>query len=226
MNEKNESHYFLIENYKPLREIVFEKLRDMIVNGDLRPGERLMEIKLAEMLGVSRTPIREAIRKLELEGLVVMLPRKGAYVADISKKEIMDVLEIRAALDKLAAGLAAQRMTRAEKEQLKKVLSSFEKNFKSGNIEGMINDDIRLHDLIYLGAKNEKLQHIINNLREQITRFRIIYLKEIYRKSENLLKEHKEIVEAIISGDIEKAQKMAEEHIKNQEIELINSLKF
>uniref|UniRef100_A0A7C5V5U8 GntR family transcriptional regulator n=1 Tax=Caldicellulosiruptor owensensis TaxID=55205 RepID=A0A7C5V5U8_9FIRM len=226
MNEKNESHYFLIENYKPLREIVFEKLRDMIVNGDLRPGERLMEIKLAEMLGVSRTPIREAIRKLELEGLVVMLPRKGAYVADISKKEIMDVLEIRAALDKLAAGLAAQRMTKSEKEQLKKVFASFEKNFKSGNIEGMINDDIRLHDLIYLGAKNEKLQHIINNLREQITRFRIIYLKEIYRKSENLLKEHKEIVEAIISGDVEKAQKIAEEHIKNQEIELVNSLKF
>jgi len=90
----------------------------------------------------------------------------------------------------------------------------------------MINDDIKLHDLIYLGAKNEKLQHIINNLREQITRFRIIYLKEIYRKSENLLKEHKEIVEAIISGDVEKAQKIAEEHIKNQEIELINSLKF
>ena len=226
MNEKNESHYFLIENYKPLREIVFEKLRDMIVNGDLKPGERLMEIKLAEMLGVSRTPIREAIRKLELEGLVVMLPRKGAYVADISKKEIMDVLEIRAALDKLATGLAAQRMTKSEKEQLKKVLSSFEKNFKSGNIEGMINDDIKLHDLIYLGAKNEKLQHIINNLREQITRFRIIYLKEIYRKNENLLKEHKEIVEAIISGDVEKAQRIAEEHIKNQEIELINSLKF
>jgi len=226
MNEKNDSHYFLIENYKPLREIVFEKLRDMIVNGDLRPGERLMEIKLAEMLGVSRTPIREAIRKLELEGLVVMLPRKGAYVADISKKEIMDVLEIRAALDKLAAGLATQRMTKTEKEELKKVLASFEKNFKLGNIEGMITDDIRLHDIIYIGAKNEKLQHIINNLREQITRFRIIYLKEIYRKNEKLLDEHREIVDAILSGDIEKAQKMAEEHIKNQEMELIKSLKF
>ncbi|WAM34694.1 GntR family transcriptional regulator [Caldicellulosiruptor morganii] len=226
MNEKNESHYFLIENYKPLREIVFEKLRDMIVSGELKPGERLMEIKLAEMLGVSRTPIREAIRKLELEGLVVMLPRKGAYVADISKKEIMDVLEIRAALDKLAACLAAQRMTKSEKEELKKALASFEKNFKLGNIEGMINDDIKLHDIIYAGAKNEKLQHIINNLREQITRFRIIYLKEIYRKSENLLNEHREIVEAILSGDADKAQKVAEEHIKNQEIELIKSLKF
>lgn len=226
MNEKNDSHYFLIENYKPLREIVFEKLRDMIVNGDLRPGQRLMEIKLAEMLGVSRTPIREAIRKLELEGLVVMLPRKGAYVADISKKEIMDVLEIRAALDKLAAGLATQRMTKSEKEDLKKVLASFEKNFKLGNIEGMITDDIKLHDIIYIGAKNEKLQHIINNLREQITRFRIIYLKEIYRKNEKLLNEHREIVDAILSGDVEKAQKVAEEHIKNQEIELIKSIKF
>jgi len=86
MNDKMDTQFFVIENYKPLRDIVFEKLRDMIVSGDLKPGERLMEIKLADMLGVSRTPIREAIRKLELEGLVIMLPRKGAYVAGISKK--------------------------------------------------------------------------------------------------------------------------------------------
>lgn len=226
MNEKNESQFFLIENYKPLRDIVFEKLKDMIVNGDLRPGERLMEIRLAEMLGVSRTPVREAIRKLELEGLVVMLPRKGAYVADISKKEIMDVLEIRAVLDKLATGLAAERMTKPEKEELKRVLASFEKNFKAANIEGMISDDIKFHEIIYAASKNERLQHIMNNLREQVMRFRIIYLKEIYRKNENLLNEHKQIVEAILSGDVQKAQNIAEEHIKNQEIELIKNLKI
>ncbi|MEZ0537192.1 GntR family transcriptional regulator [Caldicellulosiruptoraceae bacterium PP1] len=225
MNEKNDSQFFIIDNYKPLRDIVFEKLRDMIVSGDLKPGERLMEIKLADLLGVSRTPIREAIRKLELEGLVIMLPRKGAYVAGISEKEIMDVLELRAVLDKLAASLAAQRMSKNEKEQMIEILHSFEKNFKVGNIEGLINDDIRLHDVIYAGSKNEKLQQIINNLREQIMRFRIIYLKEIFLKSEDILKEHQEIVSAIISGNCKEAELIAERHIKNQERELINSLK-
>lgn len=88
-----------LENYKPLREVVFEHLRNSILNGELDPGERLMELQLAEQLGVSRTPIREAIRKLELEGLVEMIPRKGAYVADLSIKDILDVLEVRMYLE-------------------------------------------------------------------------------------------------------------------------------
>lgn len=93
-----------LDNYKPLREIVFEALREAIINGTLEPGERLMEIQLAEEMGVSRTPVREAIRKLELEGFVVMVPRKGAYVAGLSMKDIADVFEIRTALESLAAG--------------------------------------------------------------------------------------------------------------------------
>ena len=100
-----------LDEYKPLRDVVFENLRGAIVEGRLKPGERLMEVQLAEQLGVSRTPVREAIRKLELEGLVVMLPRKGAYVANMSLKDLIDVLEIRASLEGLAASLAAERIT-------------------------------------------------------------------------------------------------------------------
>ena len=100
-----------LDEYKPLRDVVFENLREAIVEGRLKPGQRLMEVQLAEQLGVSRTPVREAIRKLELEGLVVMLPRKGAYVANMSLKDLIDVLEIRASLEGLAASLAAERIT-------------------------------------------------------------------------------------------------------------------
>ena len=100
-----------LDEYKPLRDVVFENLRGAIVEGRLKPGQRLMEVQLAEQLGVSRTPVREAIRKLELEGLVVMLPRKGAYVANMSLKDLIDVLEIRASLEGLAASLAAERIT-------------------------------------------------------------------------------------------------------------------
>ena len=100
-----------MNEYLPLRDVVFNTLRQAILKGELAPGERLMEIQLAEKLGVSRTPIREAIRKLELEGLVLMIPRKGAEVAKISEKSLRDVLEVRRSLEELAIELACQRMS-------------------------------------------------------------------------------------------------------------------
>ena len=114
-----------LDNYKPLRDVVFENLREAILEGKLKPGQRLMEVQLAEQLGVSRTPVREAIRKLELEGLVVMLPRKGAYVANMSLKDIMDVLEVRASLEGLAAYLAAERISDEDIKKLKDISEEF-----------------------------------------------------------------------------------------------------
>ena len=106
--------------YLPLRDVVFLTLRKAILRGELAPGERLMELQLSERLGVSRTPIREAMRKLELEGLVVMVPRKGAEVAKISERSLKEVLEVRRALEELAVELACERMTEEEFEELKK----------------------------------------------------------------------------------------------------------
>ena len=100
-----------MNEYLPLRDVVFNTLRDAILKGELEPGERLMEIQLAERLGVSRTPIREAIRKLELEGLVVMIPRRGAIVASITEKDLKDVLEVRRTLEIMAAEIACDRIT-------------------------------------------------------------------------------------------------------------------
>lgn len=96
-----------MDEYLPLRDVVFNTLRQAILRGELKPGERLMEIQLANKLGVSRTPIREAIRKLELEGLVLMIPRKGAEVAEITEKSLKDVLEVRRALEELAVEIAS-----------------------------------------------------------------------------------------------------------------------
>ena len=100
-----------MDEYLPLRDVVFNTLRQAILRGELKPGERLMEIQLANKLGVSRTPIREAIRKLELEGLVLMIPRKGAEVAEITEKSLKDVLEVRRALEELAVEIACEKMT-------------------------------------------------------------------------------------------------------------------
>ena len=99
-----------INEYLPLRDVVFYTLRQAILKGELEPGERLMEMQLAEQLGVSRTPIREAIRKLELEGLVLMIPRRGAIVAKITEKDLRDVLEVRSSLERLSTELACDRI--------------------------------------------------------------------------------------------------------------------
>ena len=118
-----------IDEYLPLRDVVFNTLRRAILKGELEPGERLMEIALANKLGVSRTPIREAIRKLELEGLVVMIPRKGAEVARITEKDLRDVLEVRTSLEKLAIELACDRITEDDIHDLKLACKNFEESF-------------------------------------------------------------------------------------------------
>ena len=99
-----------MNEYLPLRDVVFNTLREAILHGELKPGERLMEISLANRLGVSRTPVREAIRKLELEGLVIMIPRKGAQVAQITEQDLNDVLEVRLGLEELAMQFACERI--------------------------------------------------------------------------------------------------------------------
>jgi len=213
-----------LNDYKPLREVIFNTLREAIIVGELKPGERLMEVQLAEKMGVSRTPVREAIRKLELEGLVDMLPRKGAHVADLSVKDIMDVLEVRASLDGLATALASTRITEEELKELKHIHNQFVNYIEKENLNGSIKKDVDFHDIIYCASRNEKLIQIANNLREQIHRFRVIYLKD-YVSPKELIREHEEIIEAISKRDPFNAQKVAETHIKNQEETIIKALK-
>lgn len=210
---KDENGRLLINSYKPLREIVFEHLRNAILNGDLEPGQRLMELHLAEQLGVSRTPIREAIRKLELEGLVSMIPRKGAYVGEVSIKDILDVLEVRMSLEGLAASLSAQRMDKEQLEQLGNVIEEFEEYKDCKDKDVMAKLDRRFHDLIINGSNNNKLIQLIQGIHEQFQRFRVIYFNE-YTHYEELNQHHKEIYNAIVERDSSKAQISSENHIK------------
>lgn len=203
-----------IEGFKPLREIVFENLREAILEGRLEPGQRLMEIQLAEQLGVSRTPVREAIRKLELEELVIMIPRKGAYVADVSIKDILEVLEIRGVLEGLAASLAADRMTDEELDELELISYQFKQFYQKDDIPGMIEKDVEFHDRIVNSSRNAKLNQILQGLREQIYRFRVTYISE-YNKAKELVEEHQAILEALSQRDSERAAECATKHIEN-----------
>ena len=209
-----------LDGYKPLRDIVFETLREAIINQTLKPGERLMEIQLAEEMGVSRTPVREAIRKLELEGLVVMVPRKGAYVAGISMKDIHEVYELRSALEALAASLAAVRITDEELEEMERQMVREAKETEENNLQGIVSIDTTFHDLLYQAAHNQRLGQFINILQEQLQRFRAATLSRPGR-SKYALEEHKKIVEALANKDAKLAAKLATEHIENAENAMI-----
>lgn len=212
-----------INEYLPLRDVVFKTLRQAILLGDIMPGERLMEKTLAERMGVSRTPIREAIRKLELEGLVVMVPRKGAEVANISKKDLKDVLEVRASLESLAVRLACERITEADIIKLLKLRDEFARAAKNKEVDLLIQKDVEFHEAIFHATENVKLIHIAINLREQIYRFRVKYIKKM-KDYQVLVNEHEEIVQSIINRDKARAEKIAVMHIENQEKAVIEML--
>jgi len=213
----------ILDGYKPLREIVFESMREAILSGVLQPGERLMEIQLAEEMGVSRTPVREAIRKLELENFVVMIPRKGAYVAGVSSKDVADVFEIRSALEGLAAGLAAERITEDELEQMERVLFYRATEGDVMDLEQIVKSDTDFHALVYSASRNERLIQILANLREQIQRFRATSLA-VPGRNKLALEEHRMIVEALRNHDSEEAQSLAIAHIVTAENVMFDAL--
>ena len=204
-----------MNEFLPLRDVVFNTLRQAILRGELKPGERLMEIQLATKLGVSRTPVREALRKLELDGLVLMIPRKGAEVAQISEKGLRDVLEIRGSLEALAVRLACDRMDRQGLKELKEAEQAFEEVLGQDDITVVAEADVAFHSVIYIATDNERLIQLLNNVREQMYRYRVEYLKR--RESHpQLLAEHQDMIRAIEKGDEEEAIRITRQHIENQ----------
>ena len=204
-----------MDAYLPLRDVVFQTLRGAILKGDLKPGERLMELQLASKLGVSRTPIREAIRMLEQEGLAVTIPRKGAEVAKMTEKDMEDVLQIRLSLEALAVRLSCENITPAALQELKVAMEDFEEKTKSGQFVEMAKADVKFHEILYKASNNPKLQQLLSNLREQMYRYRVEYLKDdgIYPR---LIEEHKKMYNALKEKNQELAVSYVEKHLQNQ----------
>ena len=212
-----------MNEYLPLRDVEFNTLRQAILRGELKPGERLMEIALANRLGVSRTPIREAIRMLELEGLVIMIPRKGAQVAQITEQDLNDVLEVRLGLEELAVRFACERITDEEIKELGLAVKEFEKKMREDDLSAQAEADVKFHEIIYGATHNRRLVQIINNIREQMYRYRIEYLKDVESRK-TLVKEHYEICDALKHRDAEGAVEKMCIHIKNQQEAIRRSL--
>lgn len=204
-----------MDAYLPLRDVVFNTLREAILKGDLLPGERLMEIALANQLGVSRTPIREAIRMLEQEGLAITIPRKGAIVAGMSQKEMEEVLEIREALEQLSAQVACDKIDESQLAELSDAQKNFEETLQTGDLKRIAQADIEFHNIIYRATCNKRLIMMLEGLREQVYRYRVEYLKDA-SNYEEVLKEHEAIYEALAKRDKESVTMMTRKHIQGQ----------
>ena len=214
-----------MNEFLPLRDVVFNTLRQAILTGELKPGERLMEIHLANKLGVSRTPIREAIRKLELEGLVTMIPRRGAEVAQITEKSMNDVLEVRRAVDALCVELACERITEEALHRLKVACDEFAEQVKTKDVKKIAQADVALHNIIVEATGNQRLISLVNTLSEQMYRYRFEYIKD-FSQHESLIEEHRVIYESIVKKDKKTAADAAKLHIDNQEKAIIAQIRL
>ena len=204
---------FDLQNHRPLREIVYEQLKMQILRGKIVPGTRMMEVELAEEMGVSRTPVREAIRKLEKEGLVTIEPRRGAYASDISVKDMVDTLEVREDLEGLAASLAAERMNADQIQELMRLTKGYSEAIKNSDMEKIISYDEQFHRHIVACSGNKTLMQISETVQELALRFRYLYYDD-FSRYENMPVEHKRIIDAITSGNAEEARSVADEHVK------------
>ncbi len=202
-----------ITDLQSLHPQVYQVLRHAVLTGELQPGERMVERKLAKQLGVSRTPVREAIRKLELEGLVKHVPNKGVVVTRMSSKDAWDIYNIRAVLEGLAARLASKSITSEEVERLEVLVQKMEQAVNANELDQLNDLHIEFNDVIYKSAGSPRLHQMISNLVD----YTVVFTKVGYcvpGRSREATDEHKELFEAIKRGDGAEAERIGRKHIE------------
>lgn len=203
-----------IRDYKNAREAAFEKIKEAIIKGHFKPGEKLVEQTLAQEMGVSRTPVREAIRRLEAEGFVISIPRKGVVVSRADKEEIVQLYSIRAELEGLAARWAIENADEDDMRKLDEAISRMEETAASGDLDGVVQSNALFHDAIAQASKSRILCTLLKTLQDNIQRFRFQSL-HLPGRPEAALAEHKEIIAAIKEKKAEEADRLLKEHLQN-----------
>ncbi len=197
-----------------LRGRVFQKLREDILSGRYKENEELKEVAIGEELGVSRTPVREAFRQLELEGLIQIVPNKGAYVTGITAKDVKDIYMIRSLLEGLCARLATENITKDQLEEMEENIYLAEFHAAKGHMDQMAELDNRFHDILYEACNSKMLEHTLRDYHQYVLRVRQKTLSTNTRgRASN--EEHRQIMEAIKAGDAAKAEQLANRHMQN-----------
>lgn len=208
---------------KPIRDIVYESLRQSILEREIKPGERIVEKEYAEKFNISRTPIREALRKLEIEGLVEYIPRKGVVVKGFDENDIVEIYAIRKVLEILAIKSAIKNITDEELKKLKYLLAEMEKEDVNGNMERLFDVFQEFNEVMYKASKMPRLVDLINMLKDYLHQFRKITVSKRERKIE-AISEHTAIVQAIIDKDEELVEKLVDLHLEKSKEALLENL--
>ena len=197
-----------------LRGRVFHRLREDILSGKYKEGDELKEVAIGEDLGVSRTPVREAFRQLELEGLIQIIPNKGAYVTGITEKDVKDIYMIRSLLEGLCARWACEHITEAQMEEMEENIYLSKFHAQKGHLDQLAELDNRFHEILYEACNSKMLEHQLRDFHEYVLRVRKKTLSNANRGPKSN-EEHEMIMEAIKAKDAEKAEKLANMHMIN-----------
>jgi len=195
-----------------LSRVVSEQIRGRILDGTLKPGERLVEDRLSAELGVSRVPVREALRGLSAEGLVTLLPRRGATVVEVTPESVAELVEVRALLEGLNAKLAAQRHDPEIIEQLKDTLAHGNEAAKTGTAEELAHLNAEFHERLAVASRNTVLSEVMRGLRERTS---IAFAINGRARAREDWDEHAGVLAAVIAGDAELAALLANRHVQN-----------
>ena len=197
-----------------LRGQVFQEIREDILKGKFKENEELREATLGKELGVSRTPVREALPQLELEGMVHIIPNKGAYVTGITEKDVHDIYMTRSMLEGLCARWAAEHISEEQIQEMEEVLLLTEYHLDRGNAEQLAELDGKFHEVLYDASQSRILRHILSDFHKyvQVARKRSVKKEDRAKKS---LEEHREILNALRTGDADRAEELAHIHILN-----------
>ena len=209
--------------YRSMQDIVFETLRDEILSGDLQPGVLLNTLLLSKRLGVSRTPIREALNRLVSIGLVENIPHRGAFVRKLSVEEVLEVYSIRAALAGVCARLATRRISDPQKKQLIALCDEMEK--PSEDHRAMLRRNFQFHNIIFQAAQSPRIESLALQYYHQSEQFRALSLELPGRVAE-ACREHRRILQAMLDGDREAAEQNSREHQLNTARRIAKSLGY
>lgn len=205
-----------------LRGRVFHKLREDILSGKYEDHEELKEVAIGEELGVSRTPVREAFRQLELEGLIQIIPNKGAYVTGITEKDVRDIYMIRSLLEGLCARWTTEHITKEQLEEMEENVYLAKFHAEKGHLEQLAELDNRFHDIMYEACNSKMLEHQLKDFHEYVLRVRRRTLSSANRGPKSN-EEHEQILEAIKAGNADLAEKLANQHMINAYENMVNN---
>ncbi len=198
------------ENNK--HEIAYNQIKNLIIKNRIEPNTLLVERQLSEQLGVSRTPIREALKRLTSEGLTEFIPGKGVFVSNLTFEDFINISEVREALEGMAAKLCTLKKDEKVIETLEKNLDALEEALNSGDYDQSVEYDIQFHHILISGAKNPKLENLLNGIYDQINRFAFFSVSDVERQRMSL-RQHRKVLEAIKNDDANLAEKLIRDHI-------------